>query len=110
MMTIRMGIAMLLIALGIFVIAVAIYGLFKYRDALQSLHAGALIDTLAFLLIMVGIALLCGFTNTTLKLVVLTIILWIMNPISSHLITRMELITGRDVDPDHLTGEGEMEL
>ena len=109
-MTIRIGIAMFLIALGIFVIAVAVYGLFKYRDALQSLHAGALIDTLALLLILTGVAVLCGFTNTTLKLAVLVIILWIMNPISSHLITRMELITGRDIDPDHLTGEGEMEL
>jgi len=44
-MSIRIGIAMLLITLGIFVIAVAIFGLFKYRDALQALHAGALIDT-----------------------------------------------------------------
>jgi len=109
-MTIRIGIAMALIALGIFVIAVAIYGLFKYRDALQALHAGALIDTLGLLLILAGVAVLCGFTNTTLKIAVLLVILWATNPVSSHLITRMELITGRDIDPDYLTGEGEKEL
>lgn len=109
-MTIRIGIAMLLIALGVFVIAVAIYGLFKYRDALQSLHAGALIDTLGLLLILAGVVVLCGFTNTTLKIAVLLVILWLTNPVSSHLITRMELITGRDIDPDKLTGEGELKL
>lgn len=109
-MTIRIGIAMLLIALGILVIAVAIYGLFKYRDALQAIHASALIDTLGLFLIFVGVAVLCGFTNITLKITVLLVILWATNPVSSHLITRMELITGRDIDPDYLTGEGEQEL
>lgn len=109
-MTIRIGIAMLLIALGILVTAVAIYGMFKYRDALQALHAGALIDTLGLLLILAGVAVLCGFTNTTLKMAVLLFILWTTTPVSSHLITRMELITGRDIDPDNLTGEGELKL
>ena len=109
-MTIRIGIAMLLIALGILVTAVAIYGMFKYRDALQALHAGALIDTLGLLLILAGVAVLCGFTNTTLKMAFLLFILWTTNPVSSHLITRMELITGRDIDPDNLTGEGELKL
>lgn len=109
-MTLRIGIAMALIALGIFVIAVAIYGLFKYRDALQSLHAGALIDTLGLLLILAGVVVLCGFTGIALKIAVLLVILWATNPVSSHLITRMELITGRDIDPDYLTGEGEKDL
>ena len=109
-MTIRIAIAMLLIALGVLVTAVAIYGLFKYRDALQAVHAGALIDTLGLLLILAVVAVLCGFTNTTLKIAVLLFILWTTNPVSSHLITRMELITGRDIDPDNLTGEGELKL
>ena len=109
-MTIRIGIAMLFMVLGLFVTFVAIFGLFKYRDALQALHAGALIDTLGLLLILVGVAVLCGFTNTTLKLAVLLVILWTTAPVSSHLITRMELITGRDIDPDYLTGEGELKL
>ena len=35
---------------------------------------------------------------------------WATNPVSSHLIARMELITGRDVEPDRMKGEGEQEL
>jgi len=40
----------------------------------------------------------------------LVIILWATNPVSSHLIAYMELVTGRDIDPERLKGEGELEL
>lgn len=109
-MTLRIGIAIALISMGLFVIAVSILGLFRFCDALQRLHAGALADTLGLLLIICGVGVLCGFTTYTLKLVVLILIVWMTNPVSSHLITRMELITGRDIEPDQLTGEGEQEL
>ena len=107
---IRIAISVALIVWSIAVTAVAILGLFRFRDALERIHAGAIIDTLSVLLIVVAVAVLCGFTVTTLKLIVLLIILWLTNPISSHLIARMELITGRDIDPDAFEGEGEEQL
>ena len=107
---IRIAISAALIVWSIAVTAVAIFGLFRFRDALERIHAGAIIDTLSVLLIVVAVAVLCGFTVTTLKLIVLLIILWLTNPISSHLIARMELITGRDIDPDAFEGEGEEQL
>lgn len=109
-MTIRIGIAMGLIALGLLVIAISILGLFRLRDALERIHAGALTDTLGLLLVLAGLVVLCGFTAYTLKLATLLVILWVTNPISSHLLARMELVTGRDLDPDQLTGEGEQDL
>lgn len=109
-MTIRIGIAMVLIALGLLVIAISILGLFRLRDALERIHAGALTDTLGLLLVLTGLVVLCGFTAYTLKLTTLLVILWVTNPISSHLLARMELVTGRDLDPDQLTGEGEQDL
>ena len=109
-MTIRIGIAMVLIALGLLVIAISILGLFRLRDTLERLHAGALTDTLGLLLVLAGLVVLCGFTTYTLKLAMLLVILWVTNPISSHLLARMELVTGRDLDPDQLTGEGEQDL
>ena len=109
-MNLRIGIAVVLIALGLIVIAISILGLFRLRDALERIHAGALTDTLGALLVLAGVAVLCGFTAHTLKIVVLLVILWLTGPISSHLIARMELISGRDMDPDRLTGSGEQEL
>ena len=43
-------------------------------------------------------------------LVLLAVILWAVNPVSAHLIARMEVITGLGMEPDHLMGEGEREL
>ena len=62
------------------------------------------------LLVLGGLAVLWGPSWQTAKLGLLVVILWVTNPVSSHLIARMELITGRDLDPDKLTGEGEREL
>lgn len=109
-MTIRSIIAMALIALGMLVISISILGLFRLKNALERLHAGAITDTLGVLLVAAGLCVLCGWSVHTAKLLVLLAILWLTNPISSHLIARMELITGLDMEPDKLTGEGEQEL
>lgn len=109
-MSVRIGIAMVLIVLGMVVIGISIFGLFRLKDALERLHAGALTDTLGLLLVGLGLAVLFGWSWATAKLVLLWIILWVTNPVSSHLIARMELITGRDMEPEQWSGEGEQEL
>ena len=109
-MTLRTGAAMVLIGLGLAVVVMSVLGLFRFRDALERLHAGALADTMGLLLVLAGLGVLCGLTSHTVKLAVLLIILWLTTPVSAHLIARMELITGRDLEPDRLEGEGEREL
>lgn len=109
-MSVRALIAMVLIGLGMVTAGIAVFGMFRFRDALERIHAGAIIDTLVVLLVLTGIAVICGFTVHTAKIAILLVVLWLTNPVSSHLIARMELITGLDNDPDQLTGEGEQEL
>ena len=103
-MTVRSFAAVCLLALGVLVVVIAAVGMFRFRRTLE------LADTLGLLLILAGLALLCGFTVHTAKLVLLTVILWAVNPVSAHLIARMEVITGLGMEPDHLMGEGEREL
>ena len=67
-------------------------------------------DTLGLFLVTAGLVVLCGLTVHSAKLVLAAVILWVVNPVSSHLIARMEVITGLDLDPDHLPGEEEEEL
>ena len=109
-MTVRIALALVLLFLGAAVIAVSILGLFRLREVLERLHAGALTDTMGALLVLAGLGVLCGLTSHTVKLAVLLVILWLTTPVSAHLIARMELITGRDLEPDRLEGEGEQEL
>ena len=102
-MTIRTIAALGLILLGTLVVAISILGLFRFRDALERIHAGAVTDTLGVLLILGGLILLCGWNGHGIKLAATLVVLWATNPISSHLIARMELITGRDIATDQLT-------
>ena len=85
-MTVRSFAAVCLLALGVLVVVIAAVGMFRFRRTLELLQASALADTLGLLLILAGLALLCGFTVHTAKLVLLTVILWAVNPVSAHLI------------------------
>ena len=109
-LTVRSFAAVCLLALGVLVVVIAAVGMFRFRRTLELLQASALADTLGLLLILAGLALLCGFTVHTAKLVLLVVILWAVNPVSAHLIARMEVITGLGMEPDHLQEKGEQEL
>ncbi len=109
-MSIRAWFATALIVLGALVVVISVLGLYRFHDALERIHAAALTDTLGLILIVGGVAVLCGFGAHTLKLLLLIVIWWVASPVSAHLIARMELITGRDIEPDDMEGEGEKEL
>ncbi len=109
-MTIRIGAAAVLLSLGVLVVILAAVGLFRFRRTLELLQATALADTLGLFLVTAGLLVLCGFTVHSAKLVLAAVILWAVNPVSAHLIARMEVITGLELEPDQLPGEGEQEL
>lgn len=109
-MTVRELLGAALLILGVLVVTVAAIGLFRFRRTLDLLQASALADTLGLFLVTAGLVVLCGFTVHTVKLVLAAAILWVVNPVSAHLIARMEVITGLGLDPDQLPGEGEQEL
>ena len=109
-MTVRTVFALVLLSLGVLVVVIAAVGLFRFQRTLDLLQASALADTLGLFLVTAGLVVLCGLTVHTAKLVLAAVILWAVNPVSAHLIARMEVITGLDLDPDHRSGEGEQEL
>ena len=109
-MTVRGGIGVILIALGVLVVVMATIGIYRFRRTLDLLQASALADTLGLFLVTAGLLVLYGFTVHSAKLILAAVILWVVNPVASHLIARMEVYTGLELDPDQLPGEGEREL
>ena len=109
-MTVRGGIGVILIALGVLVVVMATIGIYRFRRTLDLLQASALADTLGLFLVTAGLLVLCGFTVHSAKLILAAVILWVVNPVASHLIARMEVYTGLELDADQLPGEGEREL
>lgn len=88
------GAAFLLI--GMFIFLVEMIGVFKFKYVLNRMHAAAMGDTLGIGSCLLGLIIMCGFTFTSLKLLVVIIFLWFSSPVSSHLIARLEISTGED--------------
>lgn len=89
----RFLVAALFLLCGLFVLGVATYGLFKLTYVLNRIHASAKCDTLGSMLVLLGVAVLTGFSFVTLKLFVLIVFIWLTNPAAVHLIGRAEVLT-----------------
>ena len=102
---IRFAIAAAFIVGGLAIAAIAIFGTYRFKYVLNRMHAAALVDTLVILLSLIGLMFLSGevFASTsetvfvTLKLLLVVLFLWFASPVSSHLISRLEVTTNEKV-------------
>ncbi len=91
-----LGIGLLLLGLGIF--ALQLFGVFKFKYILNRMHAAAMGDTMGITCSLLGLIVLCGFTVTSLKMGLIIIFLWLASPVSSHLISRLEVTTNEHLE------------
>ena len=85
------GVGLLLVGLGIFLLQV--FGVFKFKYVLNRMHAAAMGDTLGIGFSLTGLILLSGLNFTSLKMALIIVFLWLASPVSSHLISRLEVAT-----------------
>ena len=94
---IKFIISAIFIAVGIFVLATAMVGNFRFGYVLNRMQVGATSDTLGAALIIIGLIIVSGFNATTVKLIVMVMFLWFANPVSSHFLARTEIITNENI-------------
>lgn len=88
------------IVIGIVVAAIAVFGLFRFDFVLNRMHAAAMCDTLTLASIMIGLMILYGFSLSALKLGLAILFLWFASPVSSHLISRLEVTVNEHLEED----------
>ena len=88
---IRFSFAAFLILCGLLAAGIAAFGLFKFRFALNRMHAAAMCDTLAILLVLSGLIVLSGFNFDSLKLFLIILLLCCASPVASHLLANLEV-------------------
>ena len=98
METVRFVISAVLMAAALATLVTGVLGVFRFRYVLNRMHAAAVNDTLGILLAVLSLIVAWGFTWTSLKLVLIVIVLWLSSPVSSHLIARMEVTTHPEMD------------
>ena len=86
-----LGTGLLLACLAIFV--VQLLGVFKFKYVLNRMHTAAMGDTLGIGISLTGLILLSGLNFTSLKMGLIIVFLWLASPVSSHLISRLEVTT-----------------
>jgi len=85
------GVGLLVTGLGIFMLQ--IFGVYKFHYVLDRMHAAAMGDTLGLGASLTGLILLSGWNVTSLKMALVIVFLWLASPVSSHLISRLEVVT-----------------
>ena len=85
------GTGLLLTGLAIFLLQ--IFGVFKFKYVLNRMHAAAMGDTLGIGVSLTGLILLSGLNFTSLNMGLIIVFLWLASPVSSHLISRLEVVT-----------------
>ena len=85
------GVGLLLLGLVIFMLQ--IFGVFKFKYVLNRMHAAAMGDTMGIGVSLTGLILLSGLNFTSLKMALIIVFLWLASPVSSHLISRLEVVT-----------------
>ena len=98
METVRFIISAVLMAAALVTLCTGVLGVFRFRYVLNRMHAAAVNDTLGILLAAASMIVASGFTWTSLKLVLIVVVLWLSSPVSSHLIARMEVTVHPEMD------------
>lgn len=83
---------------GLFTFLIEVVSIFKLNYVLDRMHAAATGDTWGILLSVIGLMIMNGFNFTTCKMALIIVFLWCASPVSSHLISRLEVITNETDD------------
>ena len=94
----RFALSAALMACGLFVLMVGVVGVYRFRYVLNRMHAAAMNDTLGILFVLLSLIVAEGATFTSLKLVLVILMLWITSPVSSHLVCRLEITTNEHIE------------
>lgn len=88
------------IVIGILTLAVAVFGVFRFKYVLNRMHSSAMGDSLGILFIIFGLMILSGFQFGTLKLALIIVFFWLAGPVSSHMIGQMEVMINEDIEKE----------
>lgn len=86
--------AVALIAAGLFFQGVAAVGLVRFPDVYSRLHAIGTGDSLGIPLVLAGAAVHLGWTPVSFRLVLALFFLFLIGPLTSHLLSRAALEGG----------------
>lgn len=90
---IRFLIGSLFLLAGMIIFFTELFGVFRFKYVLNRMHAAAMGDTLGISACLIGLMIFSGLNFTTFKLFMIIVFLWFTSPVSSHVLSRLEVAT-----------------
>ena len=87
-----------LLFLGVIIFIIQMLCVFKFKNILSRMHAVSMGDTLGIGFSLLGLIILSGLNFTSLKIALIIVFLWLASPVSSHLISRLEVVTNEKLE------------
>lgn len=106
-MTVLELIGLILMGLGVILMVIVLTGVFRLDFVINRMHATAIADTLATLLIFSGSVLVRGADWVDLKLILIIALQWFTVPVCGHMITQLEYAVVGDLK-DHAIDDTEL--
>ena len=89
--------AALCLCMGLIFMVLAVFGVNRFHQALNRMHAAAMGDTLGILFMLLGLMVIRGFSMDSLKLFLVVAFFWTASPVSGHMISRLEAMTDEEL-------------
>ena len=94
---IRLILAALFLALGLFLFFSEVVGFYRFRYVMNRMHAAAIGDTLGI----ASMAILTGGLVATCKLILIIVFMFLTGPVLTHLIASEEVATHRPTEDEY---------
>lgn len=92
--------AYLLITIALIFMALGVIGLFRFKDFYSRILISSKIETVGFLTIMIGFIILSGLSYAAIKILLITLMVMITNPLSTHAIARSAFLSGYTINQE----------
>lgn len=95
---IRFAITAFLLGFGVIALFVSLLGVYRFRFALNRIHAAAICDTFCMFFVLLGLAVASGWQFATLKILLILGFMWFTCPLSAHFLTSLEFHTDEHLE------------
>lgn len=98
---IRLILAALFLALGLFLFFSEVVGFYRFRYVMNRMHASAIGDTLGIASIVIAAAILTGGLVPVCKLLLVVVFQFLTGPVLTHLIAAEEVASHRPTEDEY---------
>ena len=97
---IRFTLTAIFMLVGLFILLTGVVAQFRFKYALNRMHAASMGDSLGLLFILISVCISCQDIWMILKCVLVILFLWITSPTGAHLIARLEMTLNKQPEAE----------